>query len=374
MRRPSRHHAQLPRRTQGPFSRGCWMAAAAGRNRGDHSWRRVRLVGFVALALACVPSSALGADSATLATDSSAGATGADSTALPPSGETDGPQAPAPTDPPASPAPADAATGDAAPAPLPSDSPVGQPSAGPGAAEPPPNDSPSDLPPSDGQAGEAPPGPGPADRPPNDPPGQPPSGPPPADPAVIDRPAADPAPPVPTPASRPTARGLISEPTAPSGTNVAIADRGSALTRTWPAAVWTPSSAASSGFRLGSSLIDSRPTGGWLPPAAPVGLPSRAPWLEAGARVHTARARTASSNTTGGRQASQPHPPPWPADSTEDAVAASAASGAGVPPAALSCAIFGTRAAPAAHELRRVRAQLLAPDAPGVPSLRDRPG
>jgi hypothetical protein len=42
--------------------------------------------------------------------------------------------------------------------------------------------------------------------------------------------------------------------------------------------------------------------------------------------------------------------------------------------AAMFCAIFAALAACAAHELRRLRALTLVPDAPGVPSLRDRPG
>ena len=57
-----------------------------------------------------------------------------------------------------------------------------------------------------------------------------------------------------------------------------------------------------------------------------------------------------------------------------DIVAGSSAGPGGIAPSPLWCVLCTGHAVRAAHELRRLRALLLAPDLPGLPSLRDRPG
>lgn len=61
-------------------------------------------------------------------------------------------------------------------------------------------------------------------------------------------------------------------------------------------------------------------------------------------------------------------------DPTQHDGAATAAAGGSVAPPAVYGAVFAALAALAAHQMRRLRARMLVPVAPGVPSLRDRPG
>jgi hypothetical protein len=69
-----------------------------------------------------------------------------------------------------------------------------------------------------------------------------------------------------------------------------------------------------------------------------------------------------------------PRNPEPPIHSPRDTFAGSAAGPGGAAPAALWCVVLSAFAAWAPLDLRRLRAQLLVPDAAGVPSLRDRPG
>jgi hypothetical protein len=86
-----------------------------------------------------------------------------------------------------------------------------------------------------------------------------------------------------------------------------------------------------------------------------------------------ARAREASRNPTGARRAPSPVPI-LPLGPPPDIVVGSAAGPGGITPLALWCVLCTGSVVQAAHELRRLQAALLAPDLPGLPSLRDRPG
>ena len=212
-------------------------------------------------------------------------------------------------------------------------------------------------------------------------------GPPPSDrPAESDggdSPAANPAagatPPGPVPVNPPTGHpatgGLVSErPAAASDPKVAqgdvIARRGGVARAPSVAARWLSGLAGSpiDGFHAAAGAGSGWLVAGVLMSSAHNPTSS----LGAGAPMPAARARAAPAKTNVERQ--DPPSVPAPADPAEPAVGASAAAAASAAPPALSCAIFAALAALAAYELRRLRARLLVPDAPGVASRRDRPG
>jgi hypothetical protein len=93
---------------------------------------------------------------------------------------------------------------------------------------------------------------------------------------------------------------------------------------------------------------------------------------EAPARPNAATERTDSPMSAAGR-AAEPDSAPR-RDPTQHDGAATAAAGGSVAPPAVYGAVFAALAALAAHQMRRLRARMLVPVAPGVPSLRDRPG
>jgi hypothetical protein len=73
------------------------------------------------------------------------------------------------------------------------------------------------------------------------------------------------------------------------------------------------------------------------------------------------------------RRARAPRPTAPPEPVPDNLVAATAGVSASAPPA-VACALFAASAALTRRELRRFKPRLAIPDAPGVPSLRDRPG
>ena len=93
-------------------------------------------------------------------------------------------------------------------------------------------------------------------------------------------------------------------------------------------------------------------------------------------RESRARARASGASVRkppAARRDSSPAPI-LPLGPCRDTVAGSAAGPGGIAPSPLGCVICTADAVRAAHELRRLRAPLLALDLPGLPSLRDRPG
>jgi hypothetical protein len=110
---------------------------------------------------------------------------------------------------------------------------------------------------------------------------------------------------------------------------------------------------------------------GWVTPAPAVVLPAPTPSIKAHARPHAAKERAGSRKSVAGRGAGHV---PASHDPARHGGAATAASGGSVAPPSVDCALFATRAALAAQEMRRLRARMLVPVAPSAPSLRDRPG
>jgi len=103
------------------------------------------------------------------------------------------------------------------------------------------------------------------------------------------------------------------------------------------------------------------------------------PDLAATLRAHTdSRARAREPGVSArNRTAARRHPSPdpvLPLGPPLDIVSASAASPGGISASPLWCVISTGHAVHAGHELRRLRAPLLAADLPGLSSLRDRPG
>jgi hypothetical protein len=124
-------------------------------------------------------------------------------------------------------------------------------------------------------------------------------------------------------------------------------------------------------------------TVGELPALAPaIGLPGQG--LIAALQPQTAppqpivSQRDPGGRTPRHRAAQQPRAterePRPPLHRPSDNVAASAAGAGSTAPPTVWCALFAACTALAALELRRFGARLLVPEAPGAPSLRDRPG
>jgi hypothetical protein len=357
--------------------RGRGKPAAKDRHHSDRSRRGVRVAGYVTLVLACTPAPA--AASETLDSAEAVAATTDVSEALPGTAPADSP----------------------VPEPSPAPPPVGEPSPDPGSADPPAGQPPSGPPPADPPAGEPPSGPPPADAPagqpsPSDPPSNdrptdpPPADPVPTDPGPADPPPTEPAPTDPRPADSPTpgpiadnpravqppTEGASERPVVP-GVCVAAPDTQVVAMPVGPATPWKRSVVAHSRVRPGPLPIDapaaaSDPSSGWLTRAGPIALQTPAPSLQTPARAHVGKDQAASAKTAVGRRGAQ-HDPAPPADPTGHEVGATAATGNVAPPA-VSCALLAAGAARAGHELRRLRAPQLVPNAPGVFSLRDRPG
>ena len=99
-------------------------------------------------------------------------------------------------------------------------------------------------------------------------------------------------------------------------------------------------------------------------------------------RAQTEQRETRARARASGASVRKPHAarrdstpaPILPLGPCRDTVAGSAAGPGGIAPSPLGCVICTADAVRAAHELRRLRAPLLALDLPGLPSLRDRPG
>src|SRR5215207_4494557 len=88
-----------------------------------------------------------------------------------------------------------------------------------------------------------------------------------------------------------------------------------------------------------------------------------------------ARRRATGTRARNPRATRRPPPDPGaPLGPPQDIVVGSAAAPGGIAPPALWCVICTVHAVRDGHELRRLRAPLLAPDLPGLHSLRDRPG
>jgi hypothetical protein len=107
-------------------------------------------------------------------------------------------------------------------------------------------------------------------------------------------------------------------------------------------------------------------------PAGSIALSSATRSTEAPARPNAATKRTDSPKSAAGHDR-KPDSAPQRAPTQHDG-AASAAAGGSVAPPAVYGAIVAALAALATHQMRRLRARMLVPVAPGVPSLRDRPG
>jgi hypothetical protein len=107
-------------------------------------------------------------------------------------------------------------------------------------------------------------------------------------------------------------------------------------------------------------------------PAGSIALPSATPSTDAPARPNAARERTDSPKSAAGRDR-KPDSAPQRGPTQQDGAATAAAGGSVAPPAVYG-GIIAALAALAAHRMRRLRARMLVPVAPGVPSLRDRPG
>jgi hypothetical protein len=91
-------------------------------------------------------------------------------------------------------------------------------------------------------------------------------------------------------------------------------------------------------------------------------------------REPRARASGPSARNPAGARRDPSPAPILPLGPPPDIVVGSAAGPGGIAPPALWCVLCTGDAVRAGHELRRLRAPLLAPDLPGLPSLRDRPG
>lgn len=366
--------------------------------RGRTSARAARFASCVAIALAWVPctATASGAEDV-LADETAAAPAGSVQTGEPSSDPptTDVPAQPSPAEPPAvppstEPSPGGPATGQPPPGPRTADPGVGGSTTGPPAAGPPAGGPPASDPPGGGSPGGGPPA---GDPPATDPPA---GGPPPddassegqSDPPPNPRPAeSDPgvAPAItPTPGPPPDpalATPPTGYPTAGEGERSPASRTNREPSQAMADGIATPPiNAADPAVASLWPLISARspiagpaPVVGWL--ATDV-LESLAPVpsapLAAGRPAPDARDRAAPPKTNE-RRRSWPAPP-QPVNAPARAVGASAAASGSVAPPAVSCAIFAALAALAAIELRRLRARLLVPDAPGVPSLRDRPG
>ena len=108
-------------------------------------------------------------------------------------------------------------------------------------------------------------------------------------------------------------------------------------------------------------------------PAGSIALSSATPSTEAPARPNAATKRTDSPKSAAGHDRKPDSAPQHGPTQQDGAATAAAASGSVAPPAAYG-AILAALAALAAYQMRRLRARMLVPVAPGVPSLRDRPG
>jgi hypothetical protein len=413
--RQSRHRIQVLRAGQAPVALARNLPGAPGpqlRGRpllsgrpwlgGRSSRRAARFASCVALALAWAPCTATASDAGDALTDQGVAAatattsqTGEPSLSSP---TTDVPTQPdpiqpGPTESPTVPPPADPGAGAPAtgqpPPPAdpgqPGDSTTGPPGADPPASDPgasdPPADGPpaADPPPSDEPAGGPPPGETPSDAPsdphpdpgpraaPSHPADRPPTAPtavsPGPDPAVAQPPTGD-----------PTPRRRVSERADGSGTSHAGSPAKAEGIATDAINARDPFGESRWLFGSAPSPIGLAAAAGWPATDILVSLaPVPTPRLVDSRAAPEARERAAPTKTDK-RRRSWPEAPTGPVQTPKHALVASAAAAGSVAPPALSCAIFAALAGLAGLELRRLRAQLLVPDAPGVPSLRDRPG
>jgi hypothetical protein len=138
--------------------------------------------------------------------------------------------------------------------------------------------------------------------------------------------------------------------------------------------VWVRAPVSSVALHTGDPASGHDLGSGWLMGYGSVGLYPQTPSVPTRARTQAEEDRVASAKAADRHRPAQ-HDRPVPADPTEPPVGAAAApGGGGVAPPALACATFAALGVRGGDKYRCLCARLLMPDAPGVPSLRDRPG